>query len=101
LSVLYLARGLRYWRSVGEVELRVAVLGFTLTYVVVLLGSVVNPNVVTWYWTPVLGVMMGFNEAVIKGLPSAKYRPGDERGLNRALQRRGLCLGGESGGEEE
>lgn len=65
-SVAFLWRGLRYWRRIPDPQMRGGVLGFTLTYLVVLIGSIVNPNLMRWHWTPVIGIMMGINEVILK-----------------------------------
>lgn len=66
LSLAFLLRGFKYWRRIPDPQMRGAVLGFTLTYIGVLVGAVVNPMFMQWFWTPVLGIMMGINEVVLK-----------------------------------
>jgi hypothetical protein len=66
VSAVFVIRGLKYWRGVADPELRAIVLGFTLTYVGVLVGSIVNPMFMQWYWTPVIGTMWGVNESVLQ-----------------------------------
>lgn len=79
LSLTYLVRGFRYWRSPSDPKHRGIVLGFTLTYIGVLVGSIVNPMLMQWYWTPVIGIMMGTSEAIIRWSPVHK-----EGGLQNA-----------------
>lgn len=67
LSIAFLVRGFRRWRSIPDPELRGAVLGFTLSYLGVLVGSLVAPMFMQWFWTTVIGLMMGINEAILVG----------------------------------
>ncbi len=64
-SVVFLVRSIKYWRSIPNVEMKAYVLSFALAYVGVLIGSVYNPMLVQPFWTPLIGIMFGFNEAVI------------------------------------
>ncbi|MBN1202235.1 MAG: O-antigen ligase family protein [Anaerolineae bacterium] len=66
LSVVFIRRGLRYWRQVSHRGLRGVVLAFTLVYLGVLVGCIVSPMFMQWFWTPVFGLMMGVNETVIR-----------------------------------
>jgi hypothetical protein len=47
--------------------------------VAVLLGSIVNPMLMQWYWIPLIGLMLAVNELLIQGaLPEeeeTKQRP--------------------------
>jgi len=64
LSLTFLFRGFKYWRDINDFRKRGVVLGFTLTYVVLLIASFANSSFVQWRWTPILGIMMGINEVV-------------------------------------
>lgn len=66
LSLAFLIRGFRYWRNVGDLRLRGVVLGFSLAYLALLFAAVVNSTFVQWRWTPVIGIIMGINEVIIK-----------------------------------
>lgn len=66
LSVIFVGRGLRYWRQIQDLKLRSVVLGFVLTYIVVFVAAVANSSFTQWRWTPLLGIMMGINEVVIR-----------------------------------
>lgn len=66
LSFAFLLRGFKYWRRIPNPQMRGIVLGFTLTYLGVLIGAVVNPMFMQWFWTPVIGIMMGINEIVLR-----------------------------------
>jgi hypothetical protein len=66
LSAVFLFRGFKYWRRVPKLWMRATVLGFTLAYLATLIISVVEPTLLYQSWTPVIGVMLGFNEAVFR-----------------------------------
>jgi hypothetical protein len=46
--------------------MRGVVLGFTLVYLAVLIAAVVNSTFTRWYWTPVIGIIMGINEVILR-----------------------------------
>lgn len=66
LSVVFLARSFRYWHQIRDVEMQSAVLGFALTYIGIQVTAIVNPIFMQWFWVPLLGIMMGVNEAILK-----------------------------------
>lgn len=66
LSIAFLWRGFRYWRGVPDERLRGVVLGFALAFLAVFLAAVANSSFMAWYWTPVLGIMMGVNEVILR-----------------------------------
>jgi hypothetical protein len=72
LSLLFLIRGFTRWRSISHSQIRGMVLGFTLTYVGVLLAAVANPIFMQWFWTPVIGMIMGANEVATSGTAGAE-----------------------------
>lgn len=65
LSLAFLVRGFKYWRSVADSRMRGVVLGFALVYLAVLIAAIVNSTFVQWYWTPVFGIVMGINEVIL------------------------------------
>jgi hypothetical protein len=65
LSLAFLLRGFRFWRSVTNSQLKGVVLGFTLVYLALLIAAVVNSTFMQWPWTPVIGIMMGINEIIL------------------------------------
>jgi len=65
LSLAFLMRGFRYWRSIPDHRMRGVVLGFTLVYLAVLIAAVANSTFMRWYWTPVIGIIMGINEVIL------------------------------------
>lgn len=66
LSLAFLRRGFRYWRNVNDDRMRGVLLGFTLAYLAVLIAAVANSSFMQWRWTPVIGIMMGVNEAILR-----------------------------------
>jgi O-antigen ligase len=66
LSLAFLIRGFRYWRSIANDRMRGVVLGFTLVYLAVLIAAVVNSTFTNWHWTPVIGIIMGINEVILR-----------------------------------
>jgi hypothetical protein len=66
LSLAFLVRGFAHWKGVVDRRLRGVVLGFTLVYLAVFIAAVVNSTFVQWSWTPVIGIIMGINEVILK-----------------------------------
>lgn len=68
LSVKFLRQGLNFWRyHIPSSEMTACVLGgFTLTYLGVLVIAIVEPTLMYWYWTPMIGMMMGVNEIIME-----------------------------------
>lgn len=65
MSLTFIIRGFMYWRKIMVTRLRAVVLGFTLSYIAILVAAVVNSTFMQWYWTPIIGIMMGINEVII------------------------------------
>jgi hypothetical protein len=78
LSALFLWRGFKYGRRLALPWQRATVLGFTLTYLAVLIGSIVNPMLMQWYWIPLIGLMLAVNELVLQGVLARSGQPGSE-----------------------
>jgi O-antigen ligase len=66
LSIAFLMRGFRYWQSIPDDRMRGVFLGFTLVYSVVLIAAVANSTFMQWRWTPVIGIIMGINELILR-----------------------------------
>ncbi len=66
LSAHFLWRGFSNWRSVPDYKLKSVVLGFSLAYLAVFIAAVTNSSFTQWRWTPLLGIMMGINEVVLR-----------------------------------
>jgi len=65
LSLAFLRRGFRFWRSAESNWLKGVVLGFTLAYLAALIASLTTPTFTVQNWTPVIGIMMGINEVIL------------------------------------
>jgi O-antigen ligase len=65
LSLAFLLRGFRYWRSIPNSRMQGVVLGFTLAYLAVLIAAGANSSFMQWRWTTVIGIIMGINEVVL------------------------------------
>jgi len=68
LSVSFLLRGLRNWRKVPGERLRAVVLGLTLVWLALLISGGANSHFALKYWTPVIGIVLGINEAILRKL---------------------------------
>ena len=66
LSLVFLMRGFRYWRGIPDDRMRGVVLGSTLAYLAVCIAAVANSSFMQWRWTPVIGIMMGINEVILR-----------------------------------
>jgi hypothetical protein len=66
LSIVSIIRGFRYWRHITDFQMRGIVLGFTLAYLGIIIAGIVNSVFVSWIWIPVIGIMMGINEVILR-----------------------------------
>lgn len=64
-SVAFLWRGFKYWRQVPTPDKRGLFLGTTLSYVGVMIASNIHPMFTVLFWTPIIGMILGLNEAII------------------------------------
>lgn len=76
LSLAFLKRGFQYWHRVSDPLLRSTMLAFTLTYLGLFFISVVSSIFMDWFWMPVIGVMMGTNEVIIRTQVLQPVHPG-------------------------
>jgi len=58
-------RGFKLWRRIPNPKLQAILLGFTLAYLGMLIGSIVNPIIMKGNWTPVIGFIIGINEVIL------------------------------------
>jgi O-antigen ligase len=70
LSVAFLLRGRRNWRRVPNDRMRAVVLGFTLVYLVALMAAPANSIFMMSSWVPVLGIVLGVNEVILRQVRS-------------------------------
>ena len=66
LSAVFLLRGFKNWRNIPDAKLRAIMLACLLTYVGVSIAAIVSPIYAQWYWIPVLGIMMGSSESILR-----------------------------------
>jgi hypothetical protein len=64
-SLIALVRGFKFWRRIPNSQLQAVLLGFTLAYLGILIGSIVSPMIITGWWTPVIGIILGINEVIL------------------------------------
>ncbi len=65
VSIAFLSRGFKHWRMITDPILQKIYIGFTLSFLGLFLGSVIEPMIVEWDCTALLGIMMGMNEAIL------------------------------------
>jgi hypothetical protein len=78
LSLSYIVRGLKHWRIIPDTKLRANVLGFTLAYVGILIAALVNSVFMHWFWTPVIGIILGINEVILRKDNQGEHKFGGE-----------------------
>jgi O-antigen ligase len=64
VSVRFLRRGFRLWRDVQDGFLQAVSLGLTLTYLSLMISSLVAPFLVANWSLAIFGVMLGINETI-------------------------------------
>jgi O-antigen ligase len=65
-SLKHIFRGFRLWRQIPDSNISGVVLAFTIIYVGVLIVSIVEPYIMAWSWTPILGIIAGINEVALQ-----------------------------------
>lgn len=66
LLLLFLYRGFKYWSTITESWKRGYYLGFTLAFLGMVIGAMIEPLIIAWHWTALMGVMMGVNEYILR-----------------------------------
>jgi O-antigen ligase len=64
-SLIVLVHGFKFWARIPNLQFQAILLGFTLAYLGILIGSVVSPMIVTGWWTPIIGIIVGINEVIL------------------------------------
>lgn len=64
--LLFVKRGFKMWKQIQDPTLRGVVLAFVAIIPGILIASTVNPIIKHPYWTPVIGVMLGMGEAILR-----------------------------------
>jgi cell division protein FtsW (lipid II flippase) len=62
----YIKRGFNHWRHIQDDYLRAILIGSVLTFIGFFVGSVASPTLMRYNTTPVIGVMIGINEVIIR-----------------------------------
>ena len=63
---MFIANGFKKWKRVKDPEMQSLALGFTLVAVSVLFGSILHPMIITFFWTPLLGVIFAINHVIFR-----------------------------------
>jgi O-antigen ligase len=66
LIAIFLYRGFRYWNTLSTQPARATVLGCTLVFLGMFIGTIVEPMLIEWRWTALLALIMGINETVLR-----------------------------------
>ena len=66
LSMVFIMRGFKKWHSIPNARMRAIMLACVLTFVGVPVVAIVNPLYMNSIWIPVLGIMMGTGEAILR-----------------------------------
>ena len=66
LSLVFLLRGFRGWRKIPDDHMRAVVLSLTLVYLALLIAAGANSLFMQSYWTPVIGIILGVNELILR-----------------------------------
>lgn len=65
-SVAFLIKGFLYWSRLQDPVLKSLVIGFTVSYVAILISSVATPKLLELEYVPLISVMMGINHVAIR-----------------------------------
>jgi O-antigen ligase len=65
-SIVSLLRGFFSWRTIQDPVLRSLTIGFAVSYIAVLVCSATSPRLVRGNYVPLIGVMLGINEVIIR-----------------------------------
>ena len=64
--LMFIKRAIQNWRQVPDPFLKGIVLSFAVTLVGVLVATFANPVIRATYWAPVIGVMVGSSEVILR-----------------------------------
>ncbi|MCD4753649.1 MAG: hypothetical protein K8R40_11305 [Anaerolineaceae bacterium] len=70
--ITYIVDGFKKWRSINDIHLQSIFLGSTLAGLSILLASILHPIIMTIFWTPLIGIMIGINSVILNLNPSAE-----------------------------
>ena len=66
LGIIYVIRGLTHWRHITDLYHRSVLLGFSTLYIGLNVAAIVVPVFMVLYWVPLIAIMMGVSETIIK-----------------------------------
>ncbi|MBN1427336.1 MAG: O-antigen ligase family protein [Anaerolineae bacterium] len=82
ISIIFVVRGFRHWHVVKEPQFRAVLLGFVTAYLGIAIAAFVNPIYMQANWAPVLGLMWGINEVILRfNNVDNKKKPSTNRNL--------------------
>ncbi|MDR3575101.1 MAG: O-antigen ligase family protein [Anaerolineaceae bacterium] len=64
-TFIFIWRGLKYWKTILDVDLKAIYLTFILAYLGIFAASTVNPVFTQANWSPIFGIMFGINESIL------------------------------------
>ncbi|MAT41904.1 MAG: hypothetical protein CL609_06155 [Anaerolineaceae bacterium] len=64
--IVFIWRGIHFWRKVEDIDLRNTLLGITIAMFATLIGANIHPFYMTLFWTPLIGVLIGVGENIIR-----------------------------------
>lgn len=74
-TISALVRGLKFWKLIEDGYMKGIVLAFALTFMEVIVVSIVEPYMMQMPWTPVIGIMAGINESAFRLFRSTPSTP--------------------------
>ncbi|MCJ7532474.1 MAG: O-antigen ligase family protein [Anaerolineales bacterium] len=73
LCILTIWRGFKYWQRIPGPQIRGYFLGFTLSFLGLVIIAILHFSFVALFWAPIIPLMMGVNEVMIKqSVPNQK-----------------------------
>jgi len=66
----YIKRGFNHWQHIQDDYLRAILIGSVLPFIGFFVGSIASPTLMRYNTTPVIGVMIGINEVIIRLNPT-------------------------------
>ena len=64
--VMVIVDGFKKWQRVEDPDKQSLALGFTLVAVSIILASILHPIIITFFWTPLLGIIFAVNHLIFK-----------------------------------
>lgn len=64
--VMFIVDGFKKWRKIQDPDKQSLALGFTLVAVSIIVASILHPIIITFFWTPLLGIIFAINHVLFK-----------------------------------